>query len=413
MRGRVSAWRRRVVRWGLRAVVALWVPALLSCGGGTRKPVPTERPQESPPVTTVPTAPDTLARGPAEPWVVEPVPPAPEEVLPSGVPVGILAPFSGPYAAYGKSYLDGATLAVEAAEVPGIVRLVPADSEGDAIAALHAVRRLIETENVVTVIGGILSLPTLIAGVEANAHGVPMISNVASEEGIRRIGPWVFHQVPSRSREAQAAAELAVFDFRSFRAAILSPEQGEGRTLATAFTEQFVALGGQVVASETYEEGTTDFNRMVRRIRSSRPDLLYLPVPVEDALLLAPALGFQGIDVPILGTTHWQSDRLLRLSGIDLEGALVPGGLPQEDDGVLEEFERLYTRRFGSEANRFAAAGFIATRRVVAILSAEPDADRPRLQQQFAGRFGGGFDNNAPVPFLIVQGGALVDYPPQ
>jgi ABC-type branched-subunit amino acid transport system substrate-binding protein len=149
---------------------------------------------------------------------------------------------------------------------------------------------------------------------------------------------------------------------------------------------------------------------MVRRIRASRPDLLYLPVPVEDALLLAPALGFQAIDVPVLGTTHWQSDRLLRLGGVDLEGVLIPGGVPQEDDGILDEFERLYTRRFGTEANRFAAAGFIATRRVVAVLSDVPDADRQHLQQEFASRFGGGFDNNAPMPFLIVQDGALVPY---
>jgi len=324
--------------------------------------------------------------------------------------VGLLAPFSGPYAVYGKSYLDGAQLAIEAA-TPGLARLFPADTEGDAIAALHAVRRLISQDNVVVVLGAILSLPTLVAGVEANAHEVPMLSNVASEDGIRRIGPWVFHQVPSRSTEAQAAADLATFDMRAFRAAVLSPEQGEGRELATAFSEQFVALGGQVVASENYEEGTTDFSRMIRRIRAARPDLLYLPVPVEDALLLAPALGFQGIDVPILGTTHWQSDRLLRMTGVDLDGAFVPGGLPQEDDAILAEFERLYRQRFGTEANRFAAAGFIAMRRVLEALAADPQVDRARMQQALASRFGGGFDNNAPMPFLMVRDGSLVSYP--
>jgi branched-chain amino acid transport system substrate-binding protein len=263
------------------------------------------------------------------------------------------------------------------------------------------------------VLGGILSLPTMVAGVEANAHAVPMISNVATEEGIRRIGPFVFHQVPSRGTEARAAAELATFDLRSFRAAILSPQQGEGRDLATAFTEQFVALGGQVVASENYEAGTTDFNRMVRRIRNSSPDLLYLPIPVEDALLLAPALGFQGLDVPTLGTTHWQSERLLRLTGVDLEGALVPAGQPQDDLTVLDEFERLYQQRFGNETNRFAAAGFIAARRVLEVLSADPLAGRQQMQQRLASLFGGGFENNAPMPFLLVRDNALVGYPLQ
>ena len=302
--------------WRL-ALAVVGCTSLLSCGGSKPQDTMTPSPETvaQPPVTPAPeVAVDSTWSGPTEPWVGEGVVAVPEVVEESGVPIGVLAPFSGPYAAYGKSYLDGAQLALEAAGMQQEAYLLPADSEGDAITSLHAVRRLIEEEQVPVLLGGILSLPTLVAGVEANAHQVPMLSNVASEEGIRRIGPYVFHQVPSRSTEARAAADLATFDLRSFRAAILSPEQGEGRDLATAFTEQFVALGGQVVASENYKSGTTDFNRMVRRIRNSRPDLLYLPVPVEDALLLAPALGFQGMDVPMLGTTHWQSERLLRLS---------------------------------------------------------------------------------------------------
>jgi len=167
------------------------------------------------------------------------------------------------------------------------------------------------------------------------------------------------------------------------------------------------------VASENYASGTTDFNRMVRRIRNSGPDLLYLPMPVEDALLLAPALGFQGIDVSILGTTHWQSDRLLSMTGVDLEGALVPAGLPQDDTEVLDEFERLYLQRFGNDTNRFAAAGFIAGRRVLAVLAEDLEADRAHIQERLAQRFGGGFENNAPMPFLLVREGSLIPYPLQ
>ena len=416
-----AAANRRLQRWPLPSrhttagcvLLLALVPWMLSCAGSKPQPVskgPTAIPK--PPLATG-AATDSTRSGATEPWRGESELPLPEEQVEAGVPLGVLAPFSGPYAAYGKSYLDGAQLALQAARLQGIVRLVPADSEGDAIVALYAVRRLIEEENVVGILGGILSLPTLVAGVEANAHGVPMLSNVASEDGIRRIGPFVFHQVPARSTEARAAADLATFDLRSFRAAILSPEQGEGRDLASAFSEQFVALGGQVVASENYGDGTTDFNRMVRRIRNSDPDLLYLPMPVEDALLLAPALGFQGIDVAIMGTTHWQSDRLLRMTGLDMEGALVPAGLPQDDTAVLDDFERLYLQRFGSETNRFAAAGFIAARHMLAALAEETQVDRSMLQQRLAMQFGGGFENNAPMPFLLVREGALVAYPLQ
>ena len=95
------------------------------------------------------------------------------------------------------------------------------------------------------------------------------------------------------------------------------------------------------------------------------------------------------------------------MTGVDLEGAMVPGGLPQDETPVMDDFERLYLQRFGTAPNRFAAAGYTAARRVLEVFVADPEADRQRVQEALALRFGGGFDSNAPMPFLVVKEGAL------
>ncbi|MFQ5600166.1 MAG: ABC transporter substrate-binding protein [Candidatus Krumholzibacteriia bacterium] len=320
--------------------------------------------------------------------------------------VGVLAPFSGRYAAYGKAYLDGARLAVDSFNDLGPVQVevVPADTRGQPLSALAAVRRLAGAEDVVAILGGVLNLPTLVAAVEANCRGVPLLSNVATEDGIRETGPYVFHQVASRQRAASAAADLAAFRLRRFRAAVLYPEEGEGRVLASGFAERMGALGGRIVASESFAAGTTDFTSLVRRIRAAQPDVLFVPAGVEDMLLIAPTLAVQGVEAQLIGTEKWKSERLLGGTGVELEGALVPAGEHEGDHEELARFRELYADRYGPRANRFAAAGYLAARRILDVLAQRPEADREALRTGLEARGAPG-DRRMPVRFLVVRDG--------
>ena len=89
---------------------------------------------------------------------------------------------------------------------------------------------------------------------------------------------------------------------------------------------------------------------------------------------------------------------------------MIPGGLPQDATPVLEDFERMYLSRFGMEPNRFAAAGYTAARRVLEVFLVDPQADRHHVQEALAARFGGGFESNAPMPFLVVREGTLKEW---
>lgn len=373
---------------------ALGLLALVTgLGAGCQAPVQRRPPRE-------PAAmPDSLP-----PSVAAPAPPPPPAQQPPTLPVGptpvrvgLLAPFSGRYAAYGQAYLAGAQAALKGMQ-PALVQLVFADSKGEAIGSLEAVRRLIEEEQVVCIMGDLLNLTTLLAAVEANARGVPLLSNVASEDDIGRVGPWVFHDVPSRRAEADAAADLAMFGLRHYEAAVLSSDNLAARELATRFAERFVEYGGSIVASEVYPEGTTDFTVYLRRLRAAGPALLYAPVSADDIQLIAPALAFQGVFARLLGSSSWNTTRLLESVGQELEGALIPetgAGAP------LAGSER-------GESNRFTAAGYAAVQRLAGLVATVPGAANDRSLMRSALEAAMQRGERAQVGFVVVRDGATV-----
>ncbi|UCE03432.1 MAG: ABC transporter substrate-binding protein [Candidatus Latescibacterota bacterium] len=358
---------------------------------------------------------DTLAviePGAAESTAV--VAPSPSEMPAAAwsARVGVIAPFSGRYASYGRAYLDGVNLAVEAfnAAGPARVEVVPADTKGTPIGALGAVRRLAESEEVACLLGGILNTSTWVAAVETQWHALPLVSNVASEKGIGEVGAWVFHEPPSQRNAARAAADLAVFELRRFRAAVLYPNEGEGRNLASVFSSRLGELGGRIVASEPYVPGTTDFNAAVRRIGAADPEILYLPVEPETMLLVAPTLAFQGIEAQIIGTRAWNSERLLGTAGLDLEGAILPAAEEAGDPEEVARFASAFERRFGAAPNRFAAAGYRAARRVLGALAVAPTPERESLRVLLATRQEADAVRERAFRFRVVRDGEAHDF---
>ncbi len=344
---------------------------------------------------------------------------APEPASSASQPprLGVLAPFSGAIANHARSYLDGARLALESATSGDSTRdlaIVPADDKGEPAGALLAVRRLDEVEHVTCIVGGFQASATWVAAVEANCRQLPFVVNVVQDGELARAGPYVFHESALPTLAARAAADLVTFELRLFRAAILFPEAGEGRLLASEFSARVAGLGGKVVASESFPPGTNDFSPIVRRLLGAEPDVLFLPIEPETMLLVAPALTVQGTEAQVVGTPAWNSNRFLAQAAADLEGALVPEvETAGADRAALAEFERAYRARHSSAPSRYASAGYLAARRVVDALAAHPGADRQALQSELARRAATRGAKPESCRFLVVRQGALQPFAPQ
>jgi branched-chain amino acid transport system substrate-binding protein len=319
--------------------------------------------------------------------------------------LGLLAPLTGRYASYGKAYLDGARAAAgeHNARRTSRVEIIAADCSADPLPALQATRKLVEGAGVVALLGSVLNAPTLVAAMEANCQGVPLVSNVATEDGIAGVGPWVFHVVPSRRAAARDAADLAVLHLRRFRAAVLYPDAGDGRALALTFAERFAALGGEVALSEPYADATQDFSPHARRVAAAQPDVIYAPAEASDWMLLSPALAFHNVTAQIVGTEALASDTLLRAHAADLEGAVLPA---PDTDGVVPKSARAVARTQTEE--RLAGAGYAAARRVLDALARSADDDREGVRLALeAAAAGDGEGKPLAARFCIVRDGRV------
>jgi len=325
--------------------------------------------------------------------------------------VGLLLPQTGSLALYGRLFEQGAKLAVDEFNATGSrrVSLAVADSRGGAIDAVTAVRRLTGEEGAVAIIGDIFTLPAIAGAIEANAWRAPIVSPVVGSEDMAAIGPWVFQtRVPS-TVEATAVAEAAVRKLNLEGFAVIAPSRGDRRDAADFFAGEIKRLGRQVVAVEYYEDGATDFKAQLERVREAAPDALFAVGGVEELMQMLPQAKFHDVQVQLLGLSSWNSDKLMRLSRAELEGALFPaeshyGSNKESHSAVVKKLATPNT----SDASPVSIAGYYGTRAVLEAIgqgAASREDVRKYLDSHLRGDAATRATRAAALPLMRVRGG--------
>jgi hypothetical protein len=235
----------------------------------------------------------------------------------AGLPkIGILCPLSGRFAPVGEAFLEGASIAVRESMKRNslAVELVVADSRGDPLTARSAAEKLIVEEDVVAVVGAILSSPTIAAAQVADHRETVLLSPVATEEGIREIGEWIFQISSGTDVEVISISRLACEELGMKRLAFLAADNTRTRSICRLFSREVEVRGGLVCATEFYREGSTDFRENLERIRRSSPEGLFIASNTDDLVLILPQFSYYEFGVQLFGTSAWHSERLLRMS---------------------------------------------------------------------------------------------------
>jgi branched-chain amino acid transport system substrate-binding protein len=295
--------------------------------------------------------------------------------------IGILCPLSGRYSPVGDAFLKGASIAVREAMKRNslAVELIVGDSRGDPLTARSAAERLTGEEGVIAIVGAILSSPTIAAAQVADHNKTVLLSPVATEEGISEIGEWVFQISSGVDVEVISISRLACVELGMKRLAFLSADNARSRSIERLFSREVEARGGLVCAAEFYEEGSTDFREHLESIRRSSPEGLFIASDVDDLVLILPQISFYEFGVQLFGTSVWHSNRLLRMSARDMEGALFPRLPEAQRDEELLAAAIEYVGEYSEEVNIFIVGGYKGTRMILAAL-AEAAGDRAVLR---------------------------------
>lgn len=278
--------------------------------------------------------------------------PAPEAGPSDGLPpdkarhrVALLVPLSGPSGELGQSIANATTMAILDTNAQ-TVRITTYDTSAGAGAA--ASKALQEGNRLI--LGPLLTEEvSSVAGV-ARAAKVPLItfSNDARVAG-RDVFIMGTTQDSSILRVVQFAHAKGVNRF-----ALLAPKGDFGSRAAAAYTDAVLAVGGTLVASDSYDRGNSSVLSAAARLKAKGG---FQAVMIADTpKVAAQAAGnLRSKALRILGTDLWSGDPLVSSSPA-LRGAWF-AALP---DTRYRQFTSSYQSRFGGAPYRQATMGYDA-----------------------------------------------------
>ncbi|VAW14630.1 Branched-chain amino acid ABC transporter, amino acid-binding protein (TC 3.A.1.4.1) [hydrothermal vent metagenome] len=183
------------------------------------------------------------------------------------VKLGFLGGFTGPIESLTPPIFDGAKLAVDQVNAQGgilgtTLEISSADTTcADATAAGNAADKMVNTDQVLAIVGALCSGATISA---ANTAGIPgnvvLISPASTAPSLSEIddNDLVFRTAPSDAYQGDVLARLLLSKgITEIAVAYVNNDYGKG--FADALGASFEANGGTVAASEGHEDGKADY----------------------------------------------------------------------------------------------------------------------------------------------------------
>lgn len=278
--------------------------------------------------------------------------------------IGVILPLTGDAAVYGQAIKDGIQLAAEHDIADGAtsIALVFEDDKGVPRDAISAVRRLIDVEQTPVIIGGAMSSTAKPIIPIVDQSQVILLSPTATNPDLPGMSRFFFRLWPSDDYDGKVMAEAAYNKLSLRRIAVLYVNVAYGVGITEVFTREFRALGGEIVSSEGYRQGATDFRTLLTRISSEKPDAIYLPGYVAEISNILRQAQELGLSIRFLGVNSMYDPQLLELAGAAAEGTVFtyPAFDVMSSDALIERFVSAFRERYSREPDTFAAQGYDA-----------------------------------------------------
>jgi branched-chain amino acid transport system substrate-binding protein len=281
--------------------------------------------------------------------------------------IGSFLSMTGPMATFGISTQRGAQLAVDELNAQGgllgrPVELVVLDDQGKADEAGNAVTRLIDVNHAVAIVGEVASTLSLVGGRIAQKRGIPMVSPSSTNPKVTEIGDYVFRVCFLDPFQGYVMAKFAREKLTLSSIAVLKDVRNDYSIgLTESFTKAFTALGGKIVAEESYSAGDTEFSAQLTKIKGTSPEGIYMPGYYTEVGTIARQARRLGITVPLLGGDGWESPELRKIGGADVVGSYYSNHMaPDNPSPSAKKFIAAHDQKFHEPASALAALGYDA-----------------------------------------------------
>jgi branched-chain amino acid transport system substrate-binding protein len=293
------------------------------------------------------------------------------------IKIGAIFDTSGVAAPLGKGEMDTVQmLADQVNEKGGIngkkIKLIAIDSKSDQNQAVLAMKKVIEQEKVVAVIGGTTSGNSLAMLPIAMKAQIPFISVASSkqinapDDGSKR--DWVF-----KFAQGDDVVMPKVLDFLEKQGLKKIAWLNVATSYGTSGHEEFKRLVKDydlnVVIEDEFEATVNDAKAMLTRVKKENPDAIIVWGTVQETSVVVKNIRELGMNIPILGSNGLGSKQFIELAGEAANGVYFPAGklpvidqIPDSDvqKEVILNYKTEFEKKFGYPASTFGGHAYDA-----------------------------------------------------
>ena len=331
------------------------------------------------------------------------------------IEIGVILPLTGPAANQGNDSLRGIQMRLQQYKSGRYgVKLIVEDDKSDSKTALSSFKKLIDVDHVPVIIGPITSGLVLALAPEVERSKVVLLAIGASSPKISQAGDYVFRHALMVQGQAEAMANFCFNKLINPKVGILYINDETGMAYADYFSKAYTALNGKIIATESFDRGSSDYRTQLQKIKASGATVLYAPgVPQSTGYILKQTaeLGFK---CNVLAGYGVEGQDVIDIAGDEAE-RLIYTSFPYD-----EIFRKMYKKAYDRPPSVGSGLAYDAMSIVLSILdkgaTAGPNLKDALYKEKYQGVTGNiSFDVNGdtlkePIILMTVRKGAFVKY---
>ncbi|MYA72134.1 ABC transporter substrate-binding protein [Candidatus Poribacteria bacterium] len=279
------------------------------------------------------------------------------------ISIGVVLPLTGHLASAGELMKEGFDLALSEINDGQLghlqFKVIIEDDTSTAEGAVAAFNKLIHEDGVSVILGPASSSATEAAFPIAGENRVVAISPTAGKRGLGAISDFVFRIPLATDVVVAKGIEVTHAELGYQRVATMYDEiDGFSTDRDKALQEAFTAKGIEVLTTESFQSGDTDFSAQLTQIQALNPDAIFVSaLPPEKPLILVEAAAL-GISAPFIVSSLTNVE--VAAAGAAAEGAITfIDWLPTDDTPGNQAFVKSYSATYGMAPNVFVAASYV------------------------------------------------------
>ncbi|KKW68211.1 amino acid ABC transporter substrate-binding protein [Lampropedia cohaerens] len=308
------------------------------------------------------------------------------------VKFGFAAPLTGPQSHYGEDMRNGLLLAIEEANVKGIIvdgekarfELVSKDDQADPRIAVQVAQQIVD-EEVHGVLGHFNSGTTIPASRVYNDAGLPQIAMATSPEYTQQGYDTTFRMMTSDTQQGAAVGVFMVEDLGAKKVALIDDRTAYGQGLTDQVAAAVERSGGTIVAREYTTDKANDFTAILTNIKAREADAIFFGGLDAQSGPMRRQMATLGIDIPLVSGEMTRSETFLRLAGDAANGTYASlAGVPLDSMAQGEKFAADYKARFNTEPGVYAPYAYDGAWNMITAIEQAGTADPGKYLEKLA-----------------------------